>query len=134
MLLNNYWTRSLIPCTSFLQQIHFDLNAFKESVRVEFETVGLRITETEKKAAETMTRLEELEREMGKMRAPARQEIGNSRFLSMVVGNIPDVSSLEEAKAWLNKHCVKCGLTPPELHGCVHERFVFQLDLRQVPK
>ena len=105
--------KKLDPMHQFLQQIHFDLNAFKESVRVEFETVGLRITETEKKAAETMTRLEELEREMGKMRAPARQEIGNSRFLSMVVGNIPDVSSLEEAKAWLNKHCVKCGLTPP---------------------
>ena len=72
--------KKLDPMHQFLQQIHFDLNAFKESVRVEFETVGLRITETEKKAAETMTRLEELEREMGKMRAPARQEIGNSRF------------------------------------------------------
>ncbi|CAE7476081.1 Cpox [Symbiodinium sp. CCMP2592] len=105
--------RKLDPMHGFLQQIHFDLNAFKESVRVELETVGLRITETEKKVAETMTRIEELEREMGKMRASSRQEVGNSKFLSMVVGNIPEVSSLEEAKVWLNKHCVKSGLTPP---------------------
>ena len=42
-----------------------------------------------------------------------RREPGNPRYLSMVVGNIPNASSLDEAKDWLDKHCRSCGIDPP---------------------
>ena len=109
--------RKLDPLNCFLQQIHLDLGAFKESVRVEFEGMGLRLTETESQVAATMKRVEALEQEIGKLKmvetTPRHLESSNTRPLSMMVGNIPGASSLEDAKSWLDKHCRSVGIVSP---------------------
>ena len=109
--------KKLDPLNNFLQQIHLDLGAFKASVRMEFESMGLRISETEKHASETMTRVEDLAKEIEKMKTgewhPHQQQVDQTRSLSMMIGNIPKVTSLDDAKAWLDKHCSSVGVTPP---------------------
>ena len=107
--------RKLDPTHQFLQQISLDLKAFK--VRMEFEGMGLRVAEAENQISNSMARVVELEQQLGKMKATLeqspRREPGNPRYLSVVVGNIPNASSLDEAKDWLDKHCRSCGIDPP---------------------
>ena len=109
--------KKLDPLHQFLQQIRLDLNAFKESVRVEFEGMGLRVAATEKLVSDNVARVEALEKELGKMKVsmqvPCSPEPANPRLLSMVVGNMPNASSLEEAKGWLENHCRAFGITAP---------------------
>ena len=109
--------RNLDPLNCFLQQqTHLDLGAFKESVRVEFEGMGLRLTETESQVAATMKRVDALEQAIGKLKmveTPPRHLESNPRSVSMMVGNIPGVSSLEGAKSWSDKQCRSVGVVSP---------------------
>ena len=111
--------KKLNPLRQFLEQIRFDLPAFKESVRVELEHMGLRITSTEQMMTDTVARVTELEQKMRKIQvskeSPCGQEVDSSRFLSMVVGNIPEASTLDEASEWLGKHCRASGIGPSDV-------------------
>eukprot|EP00435_Cladocopium_sp_Y103_P044086 s179_g12.t1 len=112
----NLLDQKLVPMHHFLQQIHLDLNAFKDSVRKEFDSVGLHVTAIEEQAATTMSRLEQLEKEISNLKIngnASAKEAANPRPLSMVIGNIPKASSLEEAKAWLIKHCNSTKIPAP---------------------
>lgn len=112
----NMLDQKLVPLHQFLQQIHLDLNAFKDSVRKEFANIGLQVTAIEEQAATTMARVEQLEKELSDLKINKNilgKEVANPRPLSMVIGNIPNASSLEEAKAWLNKHCNSAKIPAP---------------------
>lgn len=108
--------KKLDPVHQFLQQIHLDLNAFKASVRQEFENVGLQISSVETQAKEALIRVEQLEKDLATLKVSETtvpKGIDNPRALSAVVGNIPNVSSIEEAKAWLDQHCKSFGVVAP---------------------
>ena len=109
--------KKLNPLHQFLEQIRLDLTAFKESVRTELEDMGLRITSNEQMMTDTVARVTELEQKMGKIQVgketPCGREVDSSRFLSMVVGNIPEASTLDEAREWLGKHCRASGIALP---------------------
>ena len=109
--------KKLNPLHQFLEQIRLDLTAFKESVRAELEDMGLRITSNEQMMTDTVAHVTELEQKMGKIHvgkeSPEGREVDSSRFLSMVVGNIPEASTLDEAREWLGKHCRASGIALP---------------------
>ena len=109
--------RKLDPLSQFLQRIHLDLSAFKESVRVEFESMGLRLSETENQVSETMARVQQLEQEISKLKKSdgiaAQRQFDITKSLTMMIGNIPKASSLDDAKAWLEKHYRTIGISPP---------------------
>ena len=110
--------KKLDPLNQFLQQIRLDLGAFKESVRVEFESMGLRVSETEHQVCEAISRVEKLEQEFVKMQQTGQgvhhPEASNPRSLGMMKG------------------CRTVGITPPG--PCVQEGVGVQLGLREMPK
>ena len=96
-----------------------DLNPFKESVKVEFESMGSRISETDNQVGATLSRVERLEQEIPKMQETdtgvQQPEIGNPRSLSLMMGNIRKASFLDDEIVWLEKHCRTFGITHPGL-------------------
>lgn len=109
--------KKLDPLHQFLQQIGLNLNAFKESVRSEFESFGLKVANVEEHASDALARIEQLEIEFAKIKmseGEVNKDSSNTRSLTMVVGNIPDTSSLDEAREWLSKHCQTYGISPPK--------------------
>ena len=104
--------RKLQPLSQHLKQIHLDLDAFKQAVKTEFESMGMRIMNVENQASDALTKVTQLEQELANMKMQGVREASNKGPLSTVIGNIPNVSSFDEAKVWLNKHCSAVGLPP----------------------
>ena len=85
-----------------------------------------------------MKRVEALEQETVKLKVvettPRHYDSNNPRSLSMMVGNIPGASSLDDAKTWLDKHCRSVGIASPSPSDVYQESFGFQLGVREVPE
>ena len=68
--------KKLNPLHQFLEQIRFDLPAFKESVRVELEDMGLRITSIEQMMTDAVARVTQLEQKIRKIQVSKESPCG----------------------------------------------------------
>ena len=113
-------SQKLDPISKSIDQIMLDLAQFKENVRKEMNTMGLRITSVEKETFNAMSKLSMLQEQFENMKfqqVPGCPKDANDRVKNVFVGNIPGCDTFEAAMGWIQNHCKANGITQP------HEMF-----------
>ena len=113
--------QKLDPVHKLARELRDDLSRFKTSVREEFRSMGLRVSNIEGYKAETCSKIAELEKEVANIKlsintsgnTPATKANPIDHHSNIVVGNIPGEATFEAAKAWLTKHCLSYRIEPP---------------------
>jgi hypothetical protein len=115
-LMDQKLTQNLHPISKSIDQILEDLTKFKESVRKELNTLGLRITSLEKETSNTSDKVSWLEREVEQLKLrpnSVNPQVNANTNSNVVIGNIPGGGTFEAAQEWVKKHCEKASLIQP---------------------
>jgi hypothetical protein len=107
--------QKLNPMNKLFNEMRGDLNTFKETVRKELSGIGLEIKTINSESAQSSAKLAQLEEEIRKLKLghasislPGRDQA--ERDITAVVGNIPKVTTFDDAKAWIHTHWQEHGL------------------------
>jgi len=110
-----------------VEKLASDLGIFKTRMNDELCAMGLRLKGVEDKNAQLYNRMEELQKMFETFKVDTKvdcekqiNEIKGLRpsnnkdgIMTVVIGNIPNTETLEQAKEWLRKKCLELGTAQP---------------------
>ena len=109
--------KKLNPINDTISKLFNEMTMFKTQVREEWEGYGHKLTAIESESVKMGKRVQKLEDDMEAL-TMKHQTVGTStgtENLTIVMGNIPNASSLEEAQMWISKRCKESAIpAPPE--------------------
>jgi len=115
--IGNLMDQKVTPISESISQILCDLTQFKDSVRKELNTLGLKLSSVEKETSNALSEISVLELELQQLKIDGKSEsskhIATVANNNVVIGNIPGGDTFEAAKAWVKKHIDTSGLNAP---------------------
>jgi hypothetical protein len=133
--------QKISPVVSSVDRLTADLGVFKERMNSELASMGLRLKEMERESTEAKAKVHALETKAEKRNGPADQEITDritrilegmnlvspgphkDETMTIVIGNIPGVTTIEQAKEWVAKQCGSKGIPKPLDTFCKSDEF-----------
>ena len=109
--------QKLTPISESISQILGDLTQFKDSVRKELNTLGLKLSSVETETSNALSKISVLELELQQLKIDGKSEKSNNMANvsnnNVVIGNIPGGDTFEGATAWVKKRIDTSGLNEP---------------------
>ena len=125
-LLDDEFDQRLSPLKGAIEKLSTDLGIFKTKMKDELQAMGLKLKSVESQASEAADKVSVLEKELQNFKRDAKADITNSLAalkleppessdanLTVVIGNIPNASNLEQADAWVSKRCSEASVPKP---------------------
>jgi hypothetical protein len=133
-LLDNKFEERLSPVTQSIDKLVVDFGIFKTKMNDEMASMGLKLKELESSDGDLLNMIKKIEQDMKTFKLEHDQDFSKklvelqSRVLSpdkltIVLGNVPNATTLEQAQEWLSKRCIDSGVPQPIETYCKSTEF-----------
>ena len=105
----------LSTVTQSVERLTQDLNSFKSKMNEELLTMGLRVKTVEDRASSVCEQVKVLEKTVKDLQIDVQQKnvTPAPESLTVVIGNVPEAASLDDARKWIQKLCSTHSIPQP---------------------